>query len=127
MKRIFILIVIALGLVTTYSFALMTGDKEGRKHMTEEQKGEVMGHGQIMGEMMGLMKHMSEMMENTSEMMTDVSAERMQNMKGLMKEMSEQMIDMSNMMKKGKVSEDKMGLLKDKIKNTQRKISVMMN
>jgi hypothetical protein len=126
MKRIFLAIILIMGLVASHGFALMGSEKGKDNHKAGGQTGAVLGHGQIMAKMIGIMKQMSEMMKSMSEKMTDVSAERLQNMKGLMIEMSEHMLEMSQTMKKGKVSEEEMRMLNDNMKYTHKKMSDMM-
>jgi len=110
MKKI-LLIGLILGLLASYSYGQMAG-----------QKG-MMGQGQMMNNMMGMTNQMSETMGKMSNMMKNMPAGNMKEISEIMKGMSQQMMDMSKMMGKGTASEKDMKNLQDKMMQMQNKIS----
>lgn len=117
MKKI-LLIGLILGVLTSYSYAQMAG----QKGQMMEQKG-MMNQGEMMNNMMGMTNQMSEMTGKMSNIMKGMPTGNMKNMAEIMKGMSQQMMHMSNIMGKGTASEKDMKNLQGKMMQLQNKIS----
>lgn len=136
MKRIFIIISLILCLPATYSFAQMghgimrdsqmmeQKDMTGEKHMLE--------HGRMMDNMTGLTQDMSAVMNQVSEVMgnvsrtgRDLSKDNMHRLSNMMRDMSSEMNRMSWIMGKGKVTDEEMKAIRNRMMEIQKQISDM--
>lgn len=136
MKRIFIIISLILCLPATYSFAQMghgimrdsqmmeQKDMTGERHMLE--------HGRMMDNMTGLtqdmsavMNQMSEVMGNVSRTGRDLSKDNMHRLSNMMRDMSSEMNRMSLIMGKGKVTDEEMKAIRNRMMEIQKQISDM--
>ena len=116
--------IIALFLSGSFAFAQMGSGKDEVSKSGMHPK-QMMKHGQMMGDMMGMSNRMSEMMGKMSNMMKDMPESNMKMMSGVMKDMSNEMMEMSGVMGSGKVSSKMMIRMQDKMMEIQKKMHGM--
>jgi len=135
MKRIFLAIILIIGLAAAYSFAQMGGENGGMMEQKHEmmQKGEhmmehkgMMSHEDMMGNMMDMIDQMSAIMGNMSEMMEDMPKENVHNLSRMMKDVCSEMNKMSGMMDSGMATEKDMNAMHERINKMQKRMSDMM-
>jgi hypothetical protein len=124
MKK-YLLIGLILGLFTSYGYAQIADQKGGTgKEMMGGQKGQTIGHKELMDNIRGMMNQMSEMMGRMPKMMMEEMPppDVRKMMFEIMRDMSKQMMDMSKMMEKGAASEKEMRMMQDKMTQIQKRM-----
>lgn len=112
MKKVFLVSILILVLLTPYSFAQIGGGMISGERMVANLQ-------DMMSQMAGMMHHMAEMMK-------DMPANKMKMMTEMMEDMSHQMIEISKMIEKGMVSEDDMKRMNDKMIQMRNRMTNMM-
>jgi hypothetical protein len=126
-KTLFIGCIVVTLFIAAYSFAQtgggMPGGQQGQAGGVE--KGPMMEHSQMMNGMINMSNRMSAMMGKMSGTMKDMPADRMKQMSPLMKDMSQHMMEMARIMEKGKVPENVMKNLHERMNRMEKMMSDM--
>jgi len=124
MKKYF-LVGLILALFTSYAYAQIAGQEGGAgKEMMRGQKGQIIGHKELMDNMTGMMNQMSGMIEKMPKMMMEEMPppDVRKMMFQIMRDMSKQMMDMSKMIEKGAASEKQIKRMQDRMTQMQKRM-----
>lgn len=139
MKSVFIITILILGLLVTYSSAQMghgmmrNTHEMGQDHTTEQKemmgKGHMMEHDKMISDMMNtthrmseIIHYMSEMMGDMSKMSRDMSRDRMHKMSNMMRDMCAEINKMSLMMDKGMATDEEMRTIHNRMIEMQKQM-----
>lgn len=118
MKRIFLIGLLISGLLASYSYAQMGG-----------QKGDIgpgmMERGQMMSNMADMMNQMAGMMENMAGMIKVITKDRTKAASEMMEDMAKQMTEMSKIMERGMALEKEMKTMQDRMIEFKKRMGEM--
>jgi methyl-accepting chemotaxis protein len=144
MKKLLLAVLLSLSVISSYAFAGMGGSGGGMmgnssggmmggqqmgSGMTGSQQGhmgQMMTHGDMMGNMNLNMRHMTDIMQRMSDVLhKDMSASDLKEMSVIMREISLHMTGMADIMNRGSASQEEMQKVNDHMTEIEKRFNMM--